>query len=98
MDREVTDYDTYRQIMDELMRPIQDEGLDVMTLKRLYESKLVYLENLRTKCFCAINRGEGHFQMEDYHVILGAVQETKLHLRDLVLVAVTESLALRKVV
>ena len=98
MDQEVTDYATYRQIMDELTRPIQDEGLDATTLKRLYESKLVYLENLRTKCFVELNSGTGHFDMDDYHIILNALQETKNHLRELVLLAVTESLALRKVV
>lgn len=38
-----TDYDTYKEIMGELPKPIIADGLDLETLKRLYESKAVYL-------------------------------------------------------
>jgi hypothetical protein len=94
-----TDYQTYHEIMDELLRPITAEGLDSDTLKRLYESKLVYLENLRTKCFVELN-GEkpGRFSMEDYKLILEARRETQRHLRDLILVAMAENLAKRDAV
>lgn len=88
-----TDYDTYREIMGELLRPIEAQGLDVDTLKRLYESKLVYLENLRVKCFVEVNSPDGgHFTMDDYRLILRAAQETKKHLRDLILVTITTKL------
>ena len=93
-----TDYETYREIMDELLQPIQAEGLDVDTLKRLYESKLVYLENLRVRCFYELNGEQsGHFTMHDYQLILKAAKETNRHLRELILVAVSTKLELRKI-
>ncbi|MEZ4743381.1 MAG: hypothetical protein R3B45_13205 [Bdellovibrionota bacterium] len=96
--KETVDYETYREIMDELLRPINGEGLDTDTLKRLYESKLVYLENLRVKCFTEINQDyRGFFTMHDYQLILTAIKRTNLHLHDLVLLAVTSGLSRRKV-
>ena len=93
-----TDYETYSEIMGELPRPIDARGLDVDTLKRLYESKLVYLENLRVKCFVELNGGQpGHFSMEDYKLILQALAETNRHLRDLILLAITTQLQKRNV-
>ena len=92
-----TDYDTYAQIMGELLQPIAQDGLEPETLKRLYESKMVYLENLRVKCFRALNsERKGLFKMEDYHLILKASKETQAHLRDLILLTVTNHLARRK--
>lgn len=92
-----TDYETYREIMGELLRPIESHDLDVDTLKRLYESKLVYLENLRVKCFMEVN-GQGQeslFTMDDYRLILKALDETNRHLRDLILCAITTKLKQR---
>lgn len=94
-----TDYETYREIMGELLRPIEshDLDLDVDTLKRLYESKLVYLENLRVQCFKEVN-GQGQeslFTMDDYRLILKALDETNRHLRDLILCAITTKLKQR---
>ncbi len=92
-----TDYETYREIMGELLRPIESHDLDVDTLKRLYESKLVYLENLRVKCFMEVNGlgSESLFTMDDYRLILKALDETNRHLRDLILCAITTKLKLR---
>jgi len=92
-----TDYETYHEIMDELLSPIESEGLDVDTLKRLYESKLVYLENLRVKCFMEMNRKDSnvYFTIHDYRVILSAIDQTHGYLHDLVLTAVTCSLKKR---
>ncbi|NRA43819.1 MAG: hypothetical protein HRU09_02570 [Oligoflexales bacterium] len=92
-----TDYTTYREIMDELLRPISGEGLDFDTLKRLYESKLVYLENLRVKCFFEMNRKnlDGYFSIADYQLILDAIHRTHSHLRDLIFLALTYSLEAR---
>ena len=93
-----TDYETYREIMGELLRPIEAHGLDVDTLKRLYESKLVYLENLRVRAFLELNSDKsGHFTMEDYQLIIRAAQETGRHLRDLILLAITTQLQKRNV-
>lgn len=91
-----TDYATYREIMGELLRPIEAEGLDLETLKRLYESKLVYLENLRINCFREINSKKGgHYTVYDYQLIIKAVSETNRHLRDLILLAMTTKLKKR---
>jgi hypothetical protein len=91
-----TDYDTYREIMGELMRPIEAGGLDVDTLKRLYESKLVYLENLRVRCFVELNGNKpGHFTVDDYQLIVEALAETNRHLRHLMLGAITANLRRR---
>ncbi len=88
-----TDYETYTQIKWELHRPIQEEGLDVETLKRLYESKLVYLERLRLKCFMAINQApQTLFTVQDYEYILIALQSTKAQVRQLVRSALEKSL------
>lgn len=81
-----TDYETYREIMSELSKPINGEEIDHDTLKRLYESKAVYLENLRIKCFMEINsHKETHFSNEDYQLILNAIQENRKHVRSLIL-------------
>jgi lipase chaperone LimK len=93
-----TDYETYREIMDELVRPIESSGLDIDTLKRLYESKLVYLENLRVKCFLEINNGKAsHFSMEDYQLILKAARDTEVHVKDLIMIAIMTNLERRKI-
>ena len=87
-----TDYQTFQEIMDELLRPISAEGLEVDTLKRLYESKLVYLENLRIKCFRDLNQPNPQFCMDDYQLILDAVKQTQRHLRELILFAIANNL------
>ena len=97
-DSRATDYETYREIMDELLNPIMAEGLEMDTLKSLYESKSVYLENLRIKCFWELNSGKKtHFEWEDYHLILRAITENKNHIRKLILLNVTTGLDRRKV-
>jgi hypothetical protein len=94
-----TDYQTYREIMGELMQPIHSEGLDLDTLKRLYDSKLVYLESLRTKCFREMNTvKDSPFKSEDLALILQAIGQTKEHIGGVVRHAVVTSLARRKVV
>lgn len=97
-DPSATDYQTYKEIMSELLSPIIAEGLDLDTLKRLYESKAVYLENLRIKCFWELNTKQGstHFSHEDYVLILNAINQTRNHLRNLILVAVSGNLDRRK--
>ncbi len=89
-----TDFETYREIMNELLEPIIGEDLDADTLKRLYESKLVYLENLRLKCFLELNNDEddGYFTTEDYKLILDARNETHGHLRKLIICALSDNL------
>ncbi len=93
-----TDYETYREIMGELIKPILAEGLDAETLKSLYESKAVYLENLRMKCFKELNSEKrvSHFTWDDYHLICRAIKENTSHVRQLILVAVTAKLETRK--
>ena len=87
------EFDTYREIIDELLQPIPSEGLDSDTLKRLYQSKAVYLENLRIRCFREMNHmRKDSFSREDYGLILAALQTTHSHLRDLVLSEVESSL------
>jgi len=93
-----TDYETYREIMSDLMQPISGEGLDDDTLKRLYESKLVYLENLRQKCFVELNSAKpSHFSTDDQALVLAAIKQTRVFLRELILLSITNNLARRKV-
>lgn len=81
-----TDYETYREIMTDLLKPIAADGLDQDTLKRLYESKIVYLENLRVKCFRNMNSGATtHFTKDDYALILEALKQAREQLRGVVL-------------
>ena len=95
----LTDFETYKEIMGELLQPISAQGLDPDTLKRLYESKLVYLENLRVKCFYEINsKGKTFFTIEDYNLILKALNETRKHIRDLILIVISNNLAKRNAV
>lgn len=79
-------YETYTQIQWELHRPIDNEDFDYETLKRLYESKILYLESLRVKCFLAINQHNSTrtFTIKDFQNILLALQTTKEQLRNLV--------------
>ena len=89
-----TDYETYVEIMEDLLKPIAGDGVDPETLKRLYESKMVYLENLRVKCFKEVNREKSsHFSQGDYSLIVRATMETKKHLRDVVLLAIQSRLS-----
>ena len=91
------DYETYKEIMGELIKPILADGLDPETLKSLYDSKAVYLENLRIKCFRELNgESPGHFTWDDYRLILRALEENRNHVRHLILVAVSEKLDQRQ--
>jgi len=88
-----TDYETYREIMSDLLKPIASDGLDEGTIKRLYESKIVYLENLRVKCFRDMNGGKAtHFTQSDYQIIIEAGKQAKEHLRGVVLGAINKRL------
>jgi hypothetical protein len=92
------DYETYQEIMSDLIQPISAKDLDFDTLRRLYESKLVYLENLRIKCFREINSGrETHFTADDHALIVKAHGETVRYLRQTLLLAITDNLAKRQV-
>ena len=98
-----TDYATFREIVDELLRPISGEDLDGDTLKRLYESKLVYLENLRIKCFKAVNTPKGptpqnHFTVDDYSLIVSAITDTRRHLKQSMMLAISGNISRRKVI
>lgn len=88
------DYAEYREIMDDLHQPIKMEGLDSQTIKELYVSKLVYLENLRVTCFTEMNKTEGScFRTEDYQFIIEAIEKTKVYLRETILFALHSSLS-----
>lgn len=94
-----TDYETYKEIIGELLQPIRVDDIDPETLKSLYDSKLVYLENLRIKCFREINSGDKTpFSLDDYQLVLKAIQHTRHHIRDLILFVVRGRLERRKVV
>jgi hypothetical protein len=83
------DYKNYREIMDQLLNPIEGKSLDDQTLLQLYESKLVYLENLRARAFFASNRpDQGFFTPKDQQLIIEAIATTKLHLRDAVVFSI----------
>jgi hypothetical protein len=83
--------------MGELIKPILAEGLDPETLKSLYESKAVYLENLRIKCFKELNsKPDSHFTWADYSLVVRAIEENRSHVRDLILLAFNEKLERRK--
>jgi hypothetical protein len=92
------EYETYREIMSELLSPISAAGLDDETLCRLYKSKLVYLENIRVKCFKSMNNGrQSPFCYDDYVLILRAIQENTKYLRSVIMLAISSNLAKRKV-
>ena len=94
-----TDYETYREIMDDLLNPIIADGIDDDTLKTLYESKAVYLENLRVKCFMEMNAKKNtYFSYKDYQLILRAIDENKKHVRALILCVVGKNLDKSKAV
>lgn len=91
-----TEYETYREIMDELVKPIIADDLDPETLKSLYESKAVYLENLRVKCFTELNaKASSHFTWDDYALIQRAIKEMRQHVRQLILIVVQDKLEKR---
>jgi hypothetical protein len=89
-----TDYETYKEIMEDLLKPINSDDIDVETLKRLYESKLVYLQNLRVKCFRELNQTKpSHFSQDDYKLIVRACAETRNQLRNVVIDAIQAKLS-----
>ena len=88
------DYNTYCQIKDDLPLPIFNAEVDKETLKRLYDSKLFYLEHLRTTCFKAMNKNtSSNFTVEDYSFILYSIENTKKYLNDLVREVVVHKLS-----
>ncbi len=92
------EYTAFCQIRPDLLLPITGEGIDGDTLVRLYESKLVYLENLREKAFMDINSrlAERYFQNGDYLGILEAIEITKLQLKEVMIGEIRHSLGRRK--
>lgn len=93
-----SDYESFHEILDDLMKPIRDDGLNVETVIRLYESKLAYLENIRIKCFRDVNartlRKESNgFQVQDYELIIAAIDLTRKTLKYTILTSVRESLS-----
>ncbi|MEI8025713.1 MAG: hypothetical protein WCI18_05115 [Pseudomonadota bacterium] len=91
------DYETFKEIEPELLRPILGDGLDYETLRKLYESKIVYLSHLRSRCFKEINQNMSpDFKPDDLATIVRALTLTQEHVRLLVLTAMQESLAKRR--
>ncbi|MBP9708538.1 MAG: hypothetical protein KBD78_12920 [Oligoflexales bacterium] len=92
------DYETFKEVSSELLNPIDPMGLDAETLKRLYESKYVYLENIRGKCFRNMNQVKPYslFSQEDYQLILSARDATNFQLKKLILVEMHTKLGRRK--
>jgi len=95
-----TDYETYQEIMSDLLRPIEARSIAGEVLVRLYQSKLVYLENLRTKCFYEMNAafGEGKFTSNDYALIVEAIRSTRANIKVAVLAAIEENIGRRHAV
>lgn len=89
-----TDYETFMQIRAEILCPIADSGLDVVTLRSLHESKLVYLNQLRVQCFHSLNTPapKDLYSMSDYQLIMQAIHSTKKQLRELMLGAISSAL------
>lgn len=91
------DYLTYREIMADLLNPIVPDQLDPDTLIRLTRSKLVYLENLRVKCFREINGNQpSGFTSTDYQLIIEAIRRSEAHMRIAVKAAIKLNLSRRK--
>lgn len=91
------DYLTYREIMADLLNPITPDKLDPDTLIRLTRSKLVYLENLRVKCFREINgTSDSGFTAADYELIIEAIRRSESHMRAAVKGAIKANLSRRK--
>jgi hypothetical protein len=87
------DYEVYREIMDDLHAPLKTEGLDIDMIKELYVSKLIYLENLRVKCFTEINKNlGGYFSHDDYRFILEAIHKTKHYMRAIIFESLARTL------
>lgn len=92
------DFESYHDIRSDLHLPISADGLDTETLIRLYESKLVYLQNLRIKAFQDINGSaeKSTFSAADYTHILTAIQTTQTHLREVMVCEIRTSISRRK--
>jgi len=91
-----TDYETYRDIMPELLNPIETGDLSPEVLVRLYQSKLVYLESLRNKCFLEMNgMASSSFTASDYSLIIEAIALSRDQLRQVVVGAIETNLSRR---
>ncbi len=92
------EFDSYHEIRSDLQLPIAAEGLDSDTLIRLYESKLVYMENLRAKAFYDINRPAqlALFSLKDYSHIIESIKITKTHLKTVMLGEIRNVIQSRK--
>jgi hypothetical protein len=89
-----TDYKTYREIAQDLILPIRAHGLDADTQRRLYSSKLVYLESLRLHCFRQMNLPlVDTFTIDDYQWILLAQALASKQLTDIVRKSIQKALS-----
>lgn len=96
--KDLDEYRIYRKVFEELARPLDVSGLDIETIIKLYKSKLIYLENLRLRCFNHINHrvpsgSVSCFNGHDLSFIIYAQKETKLHLRQVYLSGIRHHLA-----
>ncbi len=87
------DYNVYKELEADLICPIESPTLNKDITVRLYESKLIYLENLRVKCFKDMNmNSSSKFTTEDYNFILKAKQITNAYLKEVILDIIKENL------
>ncbi|MEY4065812.1 MAG: hypothetical protein RIR26_2020 [Pseudomonadota bacterium] len=92
-------YQLYCELLEELLEPIEPT-LDLNTRYELYQSKLIYLENLQEQCFRSVNRNSnGHSQMhddftsQDLQTIKTAITSTHAFMRSTILEALNLRLA-----
>ena len=87
------DYNVYKELEADLICPIDSPALSKDITVRLYESKLIYLENLRVKCFKDMNMNHNSkFTADDYNFILKAKKITNSYLKEVILDIIKENL------
>lgn len=86
-------YQLYRELMEELLAPLEPT-LDVNVRYELYQSKLIYLENLQEQCFRTVNKRPAgsathndDFTPQDMKTINSAITSTHNFMRSTILEA-----------
>lgn len=89
-----TDYASYLEVMHDLKNPIEARSLDSVTLLKLYESKIAYLECLRKRCFQDLNNSstETPYTVNDHSHIVEALRVTRYYLKQHVIEKLNRSL------
>ena len=85
-DKNINIFEEYQEIIEELLEPIEDPGMEPCLKYQLYLSKHKYLKILQKDCIKSLNQvRSSKYLINDLSFIKQAVKKNQDHIRDIVL-------------